>query len=256
MESFNSNEDINLLSKVLNSAIDAIKNSSIYEKLEFIFLTLFFIYFLLWIFLNIFSKIFNRINKKYVPNYICLTILPFLVFLPVIIEYYQNIFKKDSNNFDFKNLIMNYAKYFMLFQIIDILSIFFILILLIYRFRNYFYFNYKNLSFKMKISIIIKLLSYIMNLLLMIFYFNIDNHYLNIFLILIIINDLISRLVTLTIMNKLEKILSIQINLSNNVEDSLNIEPPAYSTLIMLEDYRNCIDNNDRLPSYEECMKI
>lgn len=200
MVSFNSSNDINLLSEISNSGIiNTLKGSSMYDIILLISLTIFLIYFLLWIFSNTSNKAYKRITK-YTPEYKILLYLSYLsLSFVLIIGFFAKIFNSKSEYSDLKKYLMDFIEITALFQIVDFLSIIFILILLFYRHKDTRkYFNFKNLSSKMKQLVISKISSYIIYSFVMAIYFinkgNIDSKSITFYLILTAFNEFISRI--------------------------------------------------------------
>lgn len=262
MVNLDNSQDINFLSKIFNSdIINALMTSSIYKKIQFVFLAIFLVYFLFWIFLNIYSKVYKRSSKNYVIKNMLLIFLPYLSFIPRIIEYHVKIFKKEYDKSYYVDSILNDARSTLLFQIVDLLSIIFIFTLVYYQYKNMRkYFHFKNLSFQMKSLLIFKIVLYLIELFIIKYYYKINSRsepfYLDIYWKLNMINDALSRiLITSSIINNLEECLNNELKLFNVSEDSPHRKPMDKQTLIDLENHLNNCNNNE-YHLYEEYKVI
>lgn len=211
-----------------------------YQTFEFICLSLFFTFFIFWIFLNFLNKKSNLVGEIRMILYCFIIILSYSNYMFIFIDDHLRDFKNRNKEIYTRLFTLRCARNFILFNIVDLISIVFICTITYYRYRNFDNFiNFISSCPRMLLLLTFKFFLYLIEISFIIFYFNINDNtkedYLIRYLILIIINDFISRIPSAII------VIVIEIFSNNNELNPSNID-------IELEEF------NDP-PSYDECMR-
>lgn len=205
MTNFKIEENIEMSAlKIHINVVNNLKNSSILQRIGFIFFAVYFILFIGWIFLNIINKREKLLTRFSMYLYCFNQLISLICYIFISLDYDQQDFKNITKDIYCRLSITDFGRYFIYFSIADLLSVIFLTALILYRNRFFLKnFTFKNLSFEMKIFIIFKMFLYIIHLVLIGLYLSINDKtseiYLLIYKMLFLIFDILSKSMTLII---------------------------------------------------------